>query len=187
MADYSYAPGGYVTGDEPIVSSTAEGADKPLTPWQRQVIVAAAARNRQRRELSFSLQFPRQLMPGPPLWLAQLFGVTVTPAPPTVREAAVDVWDALRVFMRVLFAAVAAVFAAVGDRVADWWYDAVYGVLDRWDALRAPYAWGRLPGPVVRFWSADMSYVGTMRSKPEHVVVWLRRLAAHVWQAVRHG
>ncbi|QFG11702.1 hypothetical protein SEA_GUANICA15_93 [Mycobacterium phage Guanica15] len=184
MADYSYGPGGRLdVTPVPTVSSTAEGDDKSLQPWQAQVVRTV----QERRELSFSLQFPRQPQTGMPLWLAQMFGIVVTPAPPTVREAAVDVWDALRVLMRVLFAALAAVFAAVGDRVADWWYDAVYGALDRWDALRAPYSWGRLPGPVLRWWDAEFNLLHVTRYPRERVRVWLRRLAAHVWQAVRHG
>lgn len=149
MADYSYAPGGYVTADEPIATFTAEGEDKALYPWQAQTVRTL----QERREVSFSLQFPRQPQPGPPLWLAQLFGV-VTPAPPTVREAAVDVWDALRVLLRL-----------------------VYGAFDRWDVLRE-WGWRRqLVGPTVTLWSASFIYQYTVPRRRETWREWLRRQA----------
>ncbi|AOT25102.1 hypothetical protein PBI_LINDNT_85 [Mycobacterium phage LindNT] len=174
MADYSYAPGGYVTADEPIAELTErEGDDKALYPWQAQVVRTVQAR----REVSFSLQFPRQPQPGPPLWLAQLFGVVVTPAPPTVREAAVDVWDALRVLLRVVWVAVRGAAQAAADRVLDWWFDVVYGAFDRWDVLRG-WGWRRqLVGPIVRLWSASFIYQYTVPRRRETWREWLRRQA----------
>lgn len=189
MADYSYgggarfdveavplgfAAGGHVTADEPIASFTAEGDDKPLQPWQGHVIYTLQGR----RELTFGLQFPRQPQPAPPLWLAQLFGAALTPAPPsTVREAAVDVWDALRVLLGLVWATVWGAVSAAADRVADWWYDALYGALDRWDVLRG-WKWRRqLSGPVVRFWTAGFIYVGVAPRRLETWAEWRRRQA----------
>ncbi|QBP31670.1 hypothetical protein SEA_NIKLAS_88 [Mycobacterium Phage Niklas] len=182
-----FKPVGYMSADEPIATITTEGEDKPLVPWQAHTIRTL----QERREVSFSFQFPRQQQGGPPLWLLQLFGVTLTPAPPTVREAAVDVWDALRTLLRVLWAVLRPFPRRVADRVADAWFDAVYGVYDavrdRWEALRAPYVWGRLDGPVMRTWTADFTLLSTTRFPRERVRPWLRRIVAHVWQAVRHG
>ncbi|QXO14015.1 hypothetical protein SEA_ILLUMINE_91 [Mycobacterium phage Illumine] len=173
MADYSYAPGGYVTADEPIATFTAEGEDKALYPWQAQVVRTM----QERREVSFSLQFPRQPQPGPPLWLAQLFGVVVTPAPPTVREAAVDVWDALRVLLRVVWVAVRGAAQAAADRVLDGWFDVVYGAFDRWDLLRV-WKWRRqLVGPVVRLWGIDFELMAVASRRRETWREWLRRQA----------
>ncbi|ATS92832.1 hypothetical protein SEA_SULLEY_84 [Mycobacterium phage Sulley] len=170
MADYSYAPGGrFEVSPVPI----AEGDDKALYPWQAQVVRTL----QERREVSFSLQFPRQPQLGPPLWLAQLFGVTVTPAPPTVREAAVDVWDALRVLLGLVWATVRGAVTAAADRVGDRWFDVVYGVLDRWDVLRG-WGWRRqLVGPIVRLWSASFVYQYTMPRRRETWREWLRRQA----------
>ncbi|ADL71173.1 hypothetical protein ANGELICA_84 [Mycobacterium phage Angelica] len=174
MADYSYAPGGYVTADEPIASFTAEGEDKALHPWQVQSIHTL---RQGRREVSFSLQFPRQPQTGMPLWLAQLFGVTLAPAPPTVREAAVDVWDALRVLLGLVWATVRGAVTAAADRVGDRWFGVVYGVLDRWDVLRG-WGWRRqLVGPIVRLWSASFVYQYTMPRRRETWREWLRRQA----------
>ncbi|QFG14138.1 hypothetical protein I5G97_gp015 [Mycobacterium phage Curiosium] len=188
MADYSYGGGaqfdveavplgfgavGHVTADEPIVSSADEGDDKPLLPWQARTIRTMQAR----REVSFSLQFPRQQQPRPPLWLLQLLGVTVTPAPPTVREAVVDVWDALRVLFAVIFRALRDALRETGDRVADRWYDALYGALDRWDVLRG-WKWRRqLVGPVVRFWTVGFTFVGVAPRRVETWAEWRRRQA----------
>ncbi|WNM75441.1 hypothetical protein SEA_TINIBUG_86 [Mycobacterium Phage TiniBug] len=172
MADYSYAPGGRF---EVTAVPTDEGDDKPpLQPWQAHTIRTV---RQERREVSFSLQFPRQPMPGPPLWLAQLFGVAVTPAPPTVREAVVDVWDALRVLLRVVWAAVRGGVQAAADRVGDWWFGVVYGAFDRWDVLRS-WGWRRqLVGPIVRLWSASFVYQYTVPRRRETWREWLRRQA----------
>ncbi|AHB79623.1 hypothetical protein PBI_VALIDUS_93 [Mycobacterium phage Validus] len=184
----SLAPGegfkavGTMSEDGPTIASAGGG----LVPWQSQMVSVL----QERREVSFSFNLPRQ-HGGPPLWLAQLFGLTLTPAPPTVREAAVDVWDALRTLLRVLWAVLRPLPGRVGERVADAWFDAVYGaydaVLSRWEALRAPYVWGRLPGPMLRTWDADFNLVSVTRFAPEGRRVWLRRIVAHVWRAVRHG
>ncbi|QWK51420.1 hypothetical protein SEA_STINSON_88 [Mycobacterium phage Stinson] len=173
MADYSYAPGGYVTADEPIATFTAEGEDKALYPWQAQVVRTM----QERREVSFSLQFPRQPQPRPPLWLAQLFGVFVTPAPPTVREAAVDVWDALRVLLRVVWVSVRGAAQAAADIVLGWWFDVVYGVLDRWGVLRG-WGWRRqLVRPIVRLCGIELMLMAPTSARRETWREWLRRQA----------
>ncbi|AXH48171.1 hypothetical protein SEA_MYNX_88 [Mycobacterium phage Mynx] len=170
MADYSYAPGGrFEVSPVPI----AEDDDKALHPWQAQTVRTL----QERREVSFSLQFPRQPQTGMPLWLAQLFGVVVTPAPPTVREAAVDVWNALRVLLRLVWAVVRGAVTAAADRVGDWWFGVVYGAFDRWDVLRG-WGWRRqLVGPTVTLWSASFIYQYTVPRRRETWREWLRRQA----------
>ncbi|QFG11504.1 hypothetical protein I5G87_gp80 [Mycobacterium phage Ekdilam] len=124
-----------------------------------------------------------------------IFGVDVRPARPTVREALVDVWDALRALWFVLVEVVVELAVAAypkvrtfRTRLADvllWsWLDPLG---DRWDALRAPYTWGRLPGPLLRFWTAEFGLLHTEAMPRERVAVWLRRVVVHVWRAVRHG
>lgn len=173
MADYSYGPGGrFEVSPVPIVDSTTEGDDRSLQPWQTQTIRAL----QERREVSISLQFPRQ-QSGAPLWLAQLFGVMVTPAPPTVREAAVDVWDALCVLLGLVWATVRGAVTAAADRVDDWAFGVFCGVLDRWDVLRE-WGWRRqLVGPIVRLWSASFVYECTLPRRRETWREWLRRQA----------
>ncbi|AVO25600.1 hypothetical protein SEA_LATERM_87 [Mycobacterium phage LaterM] len=188
MADYSYGDGaqfdveavplgfaaaGHMTADEPVATLTDEGDDKPLLPWQAHTIRTL----QERREVSFSLQFPPVPQPRPPLWLAQLFGLTVTPAPPTVREAVVDVWDALRVLLRVVWVAVRGRVSAAADRVDDWAFGVYCGVLDRWDVLRG-WGWRRqLVGPIVRLWTASFIYQYTVPRRRETWREWLRRQA----------
>ncbi|QFG09472.1 hypothetical protein I5H08_gp015 [Mycobacterium phage Yuna] len=128
-----------------------------------------------------------------------VWGIDVRPARPTAREAWQDLLDALAALVLIVGAAVrelavraVAWLRGVAEDVAEvfvwsWAEPLIDGVLDRWDALRAPYTWGRRVGPLVRFWDADMVYVGSMGRDVEPVAVWLRRVAAHVWQAVRHG
>ncbi|ASR85289.1 hypothetical protein I5H06_gp15 [Mycobacterium phage SirPhilip] len=124
-----------------------------------------------------------------------VFGIDVVPARPTVREALVDAWDALRALVLVVAAVAgelaAAVAAGLTDALVFSWLDplldALYTLLDRWDALRAPYRWGRIPGPVVRFWSSDWTHIATQYGDREPVGAWLRRVLLHVWRAVLHG
>ncbi|AFN37775.1 hypothetical protein FGG44_gp87 [Mycobacterium phage MacnCheese] len=108
--------------------------------------------------------------------LGYALGFNMTPKPPTVREALVDVVDAGRVFLRVLFAAIAAGFARLGAAVAG-----------RWRKLRAR-AWGRSRGPLIRLWDAEYNLVQIIaRGEVESARAWLRRQARFVWAVLRHG
>ncbi|WNM69029.1 hypothetical protein SEA_TRIBLETROUBLE_88 [Mycobacterium Phage TribleTrouble] len=108
--------------------------------------------------------------------LAETIGLRVQPKQPTVREAAVDLWDAGRMFLRVLFLAIAAGFDRLGGAVAG-----------RWRKLRAR-RWGRLRGPLIRLWDAEFSLVQIIaRGEVESWRAWLRRHAAFVWAVLRHG
>ncbi|ASR85686.1 hypothetical protein SEA_AMGINE_86 [Mycobacterium phage Amgine] len=132
-----------------------------------------------------------------------IFGVDIRPARPTIREALVDVWDALRALVLVVVAVVGErvppKLRTFGTRAADvlWWswVDPLLdgaewlwaaakragwalrdGVVDRWDILRW-WQWRRLPGPVVRLWTAEMVYVATMPAGRESWASWRRRQA----------
>uniref|UniRef100_A0AAU8GQB9 Tail assembly chaperone n=1 Tax=Mycobacterium phage Pharb TaxID=3136626 RepID=A0AAU8GQB9_9VIRU len=108
--------------------------------------------------------------------LAEVLGMRVQPKPPTVREAAEDLYDAARMFLRVLFAAVAAVCGRVGAAVAG-----------RWCVLRAR-RWGRTRGPLIRLWSAEWDLVSIVHAgRVEPWPSWLRRQVAFVWAVVRNG
>ncbi|APD18246.1 hypothetical protein SEA_HAMMY_84 [Mycobacterium phage Hammy] len=175
-------------GDPSRVVRTVQGPRSITFPYTfdgtRQRHVTAAEKLRRRASLD----------PYAAAWHV-IFGVDVRPARPTVREALVDVWDALRALWFVLVEVVVELAVAAypkvrtfRTRLADvllWsWLDPL---LDRWDALRAPYVWGRRPGPLVRFWDADYNLVATHQGVRESVGAWLRRIVAHVWQALRHG
>ncbi|QIG61601.1 hypothetical protein SEA_XIMENITA_93 [Mycobacterium phage Ximenita] len=164
-----FKPVGYVSADEPIAKLSVPEGDVP--PWQAQTVRTL----QERREISFSFNMPRQH--GYPQWLYQLFGVQVTPKQPTVREAAVDLWDALRALVLALVAVAKGL-----PRRARWLAEDVYdGVLDaiedRWHVLRS-HVWRRKhTGPLVRFWDADMVRLATMPRPRESWRTWALRQA----------
>ncbi|QJD50389.1 hypothetical protein I5H01_gp018 [Mycobacterium phage MarkPhew] len=115
-----------------------------------------------------------------------VFGIDVRPARPTVGEAFVDLWDALRALVLIVGAVLSerlrwpVIVAYV--RRAGW--AVVEGVLDRWDVLRTwPYR--RTSGPVVRVWNASMVHVYTFPVLRESWRAWARRqlsLFGAVWR-----
>ncbi|AEK09895.1 hypothetical protein FGG30_gp085 [Mycobacterium phage Pixie] len=127
----------------------------------------------QRRDPLQTLQFSIDRALGQ---LAPLLGINLTPAQPTLREAAEDLLDAARVFLRVLFLAIVACFDRLGAAVAG-----------RWRVLRAR-RWGRTRGPLIRLWDAEYNLVQIIPAgRPESWRAWLRRTAAFVWAVVRNG
>ncbi|ASR85102.1 hypothetical protein SEA_PHELPSODU_84 [Mycobacterium phage PhelpsODU] len=164
-----FEPVGYVSADEPIAKlSVPEGE---LLPWQAQTVRTL----QERREISFSFNLPRQH--GYPQWLYQLFGVQVTPKQPTVREAAVDLWDALRALV-LAFVAVAKGLPQRARWLAEDVYDgALDAIEDRWHVLRS-HVWRRkATGPLVRFWDAEYTHLATMPRPLESWRTWALRQA----------
>lgn len=166
-----FKPVGYVSADEPIAKLSVPEGDVP--PWQAQTVRTL----QERREISFAFNLPRQHGASAPQWLYQLFGVQVTPKQPTLREAAVDLWDALRALVLALVAVAKGL-----PRRARWLAEDVYdGVLDaiedRWHVLRS-HVWRRKhTGPLVRFWDADMVRLATMPRPLESWRTWALRQA----------
>ncbi|ALF01447.1 hypothetical protein PBI_MDAVU_69 [Mycobacterium phage Mdavu] len=214
MADYSFAddviddggfePVGELVGDGPVRSVV--GDDVPVRSWGKQVVRSVQPRRevtfgvtlsghygplaRQRQTAAQRLHARATVEPYAALW-ELMFGVDVRPARPTLREALVDVWDALRALVLVVWLAVYPLPGRAVDRVLDGAYEVydvvVSGVLSRWEALIVPYPWGRRPGPVVRTWDADFNLVHVVRFPVEPVGRWLRRIVGHVWEVLRHG
>ncbi|AYR01153.1 hypothetical protein SEA_LEMOND_88 [Mycobacterium phage LeMond] len=105
-----------------------------------------------------------------------LFGIDVVPARPTVGEALVDLWDALRALVLVVAAVLSEhlrwpVIVAYARR-AGW--AVVEGVLDRWDVVTS-WQYGRTSGPVVRMWSSEFVHVYTFPVEREPWRRWARR------------
>ncbi|QFP94871.1 hypothetical protein SEA_MARSHAWN_85 [Mycobacterium phage Marshawn] len=169
---------GYLTEDPTVLRGVYDdGADRPA--WGGRTIHAL----QERRDITCT--FTLDPAPSRAEWDARaavwstLFGVRPpTPAPLTVREAAVDVWDALRAFMGLLFATLAAGCARVGDVVADVLFDAYDGALARLAVLQAWRFRRQLVGPLVRLWSPEMVWVATVRRPVrESWRAWARRQA----------
>ncbi|QAX95628.1 hypothetical protein I5H03_gp018 [Mycobacterium phage Nibb] len=115
-----------------------------------------------------------------------VFGIDVVPARPTVGEALVDLWDALRALVLIVGAVLSerlrwpVIVAYV--RRAGW--ALVEGVLDRWDVLRT-WQYRRTSGPVVRLWSSLFVHVYTYPVQREPWRRWARRqlsLFGAVWR-----
>lgn len=105
-----------------------------------------------------------------------VFGIDVRPARPTVGEALVDLWDALRALVLVVAAVLSErlrwpVIVAYARR-AGW--AVVEGVLDRWDVVTS-WQYGRTSGPVVRLWSSEFVHVYTFPIERESWRRWARR------------
>ncbi|UTN93283.1 hypothetical protein SEA_SUNFLOWER1121_91 [Mycobacterium Phage Sunflower1121] len=164
-----FAPVGHVSVDSIEVKRDSL---PDLQPWGGEAVRTL----QDRRELSFKINVDNRGI-NPAVWHA-LFGLPVPqPAPPTAREALVDIWDALRALVLAL------VVVAKGlPRRARWLAEDVYdGVLDaiedRWHVLRS-HVWRRKhTGPLVRFWDADMVRLATMPRPLESWRTWALRQA----------
>ncbi|ASR85392.1 hypothetical protein SEA_TIERRA_94 [Mycobacterium phage Tierra] len=164
-----FAPVGHLSVDSIEVKRDAL---PDLQPWGGEPVRTL----QERRELSFKINVDNRGI-NPAVWHA-LFGLPAPqPAPPTAREALVDIWDSLRALVLALVAVVKGL-----PRRARWLAEDVYdGVLDaiedRWHVLRS-HVWRRkATGPLVRFWDAEYTHLATMPRPLESWRTWALRQA----------
>ncbi|ASR85773.1 hypothetical protein SEA_EDUGATOR_76 [Mycobacterium phage Edugator] len=169
-------PAGYVSADG-IDITYGDGPD--VAPFGGETLRTL----QDRREVSFSINLEHV---DPAAWHA-VFGPLRPPLAPTLRSATRDACAALRTLLRVLritlHVALLETWWRLTDRLVWPWVDPL---VVRCNTLRA-YPWGRLPGPTVRLWSADLTHMHTEHGRPEPLRRWLRRTTAYAWKVLRHG